>query len=234
MGNTIGHTFKISTFGESHGHSLGVIIDGCPPNLPIDLEALQRDIDRRRPGQSDIVTQRKETDVAHVLSGIFEGVTTGTPIAIQFMNQDHKSADYDSVKSLYRPGHADFTALYRTGPLPARSLRRGPAAAARVRGRAAEGAGRGPSGHARGNRDRIGQCGARSLAGNAAGARDRLVLEPWHLLLLGSEIALATQATPARHRVRPGPAFRDPLLVLHSSIPHCMRREDHGAAAEPH
>ncbi len=115
MGNTFGHTFKITTYGESHGHSLGVIIDGCPPNLPIDFDALQTDIDRRRPGQNDLVTPRRETDIAHILSGVFEGVTTGTPIAIQFINEDHKSKDYESVKSLYRPGHADFTYDARFG-----------------------------------------------------------------------------------------------------------------------
>jgi chorismate synthase len=115
MGNTFGHTFKITTFGESHGHSLGVVIDGCPPNLPIDIEAIQRDLDRRRPGQSELVSPRSEPDVAHILSGIFEGVSTGTPIAIQFINKDHQSNDYETVKALYRPGHADFTYDARFG-----------------------------------------------------------------------------------------------------------------------
>jgi chorismate synthase len=115
MGNTFGHTFKITTFGESHGHSLGVIIDGCPPKLPIDVVALQQELDRRRPGQNDLVTPRSEPDTAHILSGVFEGISTGTPIAIQFINKDHKSKDYETVKALYRPGHADLTYDARFG-----------------------------------------------------------------------------------------------------------------------
>ncbi|MGB0645770.1 MAG: chorismate synthase [Bradymonadia bacterium] len=115
MGNIFGHTFRVTTFGESHGSSLGVIVDGCPPNLPIDLEALQGEIARRRPGQSEIVSSRQERDIAHVQSGIFEGVTTGAPIAIQFFNEDQRSGDYDTVKGLYRPGHADLTYDARFG-----------------------------------------------------------------------------------------------------------------------
>ena len=108
-GSTLGQLFKISTFGESHGFGIGVIIDGCPANLPIDLEFLQSELDLRRPGQSKITTQRKESDTVQVLSGIFEGVSTGTPIALLIPNEDQRSKDYSHNKDVYRPSHADYT-----------------------------------------------------------------------------------------------------------------------------
>ena len=108
-GNTFGHSFRITTFGESHGAAIGVIIDGCPAGLDIDLTKIQHDLDRRRPGQSEITTQRKESDSVQVLSGIFEGKTTGTPIALQIVNEDARSKDYSHIKDTYRPSHADFT-----------------------------------------------------------------------------------------------------------------------------
>ena len=108
-GNSFGKIFKISTFGESHGIGIGVVIDGCPAGLIIDISDIQKELDRRKPGQSSITTQRKETDSAEILSGIFEGKTTGTPIAIFIKNKDHQSKDYDNVKENYRPSHADFT-----------------------------------------------------------------------------------------------------------------------------
>lgn len=108
-GNTFGQLFKISTFGESHGPAIGVIIDGCPSQLPIDLEFIQSELDKRKPGQSRITTQRKESDTVQVLSGIFEGKSTGTPIALLIPNEDHRSKDYEHNKDVYRPSHADYT-----------------------------------------------------------------------------------------------------------------------------
>ena len=108
-GSTFGQIFKISTFGESHGQAIGVVIDGCPAGLHLDLEAIQRDLDRRRPGQSRIVTQRKEEDSFKILSGVFEDTTEGTPIALVIFNKDQKSKDYDHIKDKFRPSHADFT-----------------------------------------------------------------------------------------------------------------------------
>ncbi|PTS93213.1 chorismate synthase [Pedobacter sp. HMWF019] len=108
-GNTFGQLFKISTFGESHGKAIGVIIDGCPSQLPIDMEFIQSELDKRRPGQSKITTQRKESDTVEILSGIFEGQSTGTPIALLIPNEDHRSKDYEHNKDVYRPSHADYT-----------------------------------------------------------------------------------------------------------------------------
>ncbi|GAK89127.1 chorismate synthase [Nonlabens ulvanivorans] len=106
-GNTFGTLFKLTTYGESHGIAIGGIIDGCPAGLTLDTEAIQRDLDRRKPGQSKIVTQRKESDTVQFMSGIFEGVTTGTPIGFQIVNENQKSKDYSHIKDTYRPSHAD-------------------------------------------------------------------------------------------------------------------------------
>lgn len=108
-GNSYGKLFKLTTFGESHGTSIGGIIDGCPSRLAIDFEKIQHELNRRKPGQSEIVTQRKEPDEVEFLSGIFEGVTTGTPIAFQIINTNQKSKDYSHIKDVYRPSHADYT-----------------------------------------------------------------------------------------------------------------------------
>ncbi len=108
-GNTFGHLFTITTFGESHGKGLGVIIDGCPSGIPVNEEDIQKDLDRRRPGQSKIVTQRKEKDQIQIISGVFEGVTTGTPIGMIIINEDQKSRDYNHIKDSFRPSHADYT-----------------------------------------------------------------------------------------------------------------------------
>lgn len=108
-GNTFGQLFRISTFGESHGQAIGVIIDGCPAQLPIDMDFIQSELDKRRPGQSKITTQRKESDTVQVLSGIFEGKTTGTPIALLIPNEDQRSKDYSHNQDVYRPSHADYT-----------------------------------------------------------------------------------------------------------------------------
>ena len=108
-GSTFGRAFRVTTAGESHGPANVVIIDGCPPGLPLSEEDIIPDLERRRPGQSKIVTQRKEPDLPEILSGVFEGKTTGTPIAIIVRNQDQRSRDYSNIKDVYRPGHADFT-----------------------------------------------------------------------------------------------------------------------------
>lgn len=109
MGNTFGHLFRITTFGESHGGGVGVIIDGCPPRLEITTEEIQFELDRRRPGQSKITTPRKEADQCEILSGVFEGKTLGTPISILVRNKDTRSQDYDEMAVKYRPSHADST-----------------------------------------------------------------------------------------------------------------------------
>lgn len=109
MSSTIGTIFKLSTFGESHGIAIGGVIDGVPSNVSIDLDAIQADLDKRKPGQSEIVTQRKESDKVQILSGLFDGKTTGTSIGFIIPNDDQKSKDYDHIKDVYRPSHADFT-----------------------------------------------------------------------------------------------------------------------------
>lgn len=114
-GNSFGETFRITTFGESHGPGIGVIVDGCPAGIPIDLEYIQRRLDRRRPGQSDVVTPRDEKDKVHVMSGLFEGKTTGTPIGMVIYNVDMRSNDYNNLKDLFRPGHADYTYFKKYG-----------------------------------------------------------------------------------------------------------------------
>ena len=107
-GNTFGKIFKLTTFGESHGKAIGGIIDGCPAGVSVDFDKIQYEMDRRKPGQSKIVTQRKEPDTVEFLSGIFEGMTTGTPIGFMIHNNNQKSKDYEHIKNSYRPSHADF------------------------------------------------------------------------------------------------------------------------------
>lgn len=107
-GNTFGNLFRITTFGESHGNAIGGVLDGCPPGIAINLEEIQKDLDRRKPGQSAIVTQRKEPDEVEFYSGIFEGKTTGTPIGFAIHNTNQKSQDYSHIKDSYRPSHADY------------------------------------------------------------------------------------------------------------------------------
>ncbi|MHA4896160.1 chorismate synthase [Pedobacter sp. PWIIR3] len=108
-GNSFGQLFRISTFGESHGLAIGVILDGCPAQLPIDLVFIQSELDKRKPGQSKITTQRKESDTVQILSGVFEGKATGTPIAMLIPNEDQRSKDYSHNTDVYRPSHADYT-----------------------------------------------------------------------------------------------------------------------------
>lgn len=108
-GSTYGNIFKISTWGESHGKALGVVIDGCPAGLPLCEEDIQKYLDKRKPGQNSTTTARKESDTVEILSGVFEGITTGTPISLMVRNADQHSKDYSDIASVYRPGHADYT-----------------------------------------------------------------------------------------------------------------------------
>ncbi|MBL4865296.1 MAG: chorismate synthase, partial [Pseudomonadales bacterium] len=114
-GNSFGKLFSVSTFGESHGIALGCIIDGCPPGMALTESDLQVDLDRRKPGTSKYTTQRKEPDQVEILSGVFEGKTTGTPIGLLIRNQDQKSKDYTDIKDTFRPGHADYTYSHKYG-----------------------------------------------------------------------------------------------------------------------
>ncbi len=113
--NTFGHRFKFTTFGESHGKALGCIVDGVPAGITIDEEFIQSEMDRRKPGQNKYATARKEGDKVEILSGVFEGITTGTPISMVIFNENQKSKDYTNVKDLFRPGHADFTYFNKYG-----------------------------------------------------------------------------------------------------------------------
>mgnify|MGYP001042017860 CR=1 FL=1 len=114
-GNTIGQCFTVTTCGESHGAALAAIVDGCPPGIVIDMAHIQQELDRRKPGTSQFATQRKEQDQVRILSGIFEGKTTGTPIGLIIENQDQKSKDYADIKETFRPGHADYTYHHKYG-----------------------------------------------------------------------------------------------------------------------
>ncbi|WP_158828306.1 chorismate synthase [Mucilaginibacter lacusdianchii] len=114
-GNSFGQLFRITTFGESHGEAIGVIIDGCPAQLPVDLDYIQAELDKRKPGQSKITTQRKESDTVKILSGVFNGRTTGTPIAMLIPNEDQRSKDYSHNTDVFRPSHADYTYFSKYG-----------------------------------------------------------------------------------------------------------------------
>lgn len=114
-GNTFGELFRVTTFGESHGPAIGLIIDGVPSKIPLTESDIQADLDRRRPGQSKITTQRNENDAVEILSGVFEGKTTGAPLAMLIRNEDQRSKDYSNIKDLFRPGHADYTYFAKYG-----------------------------------------------------------------------------------------------------------------------
>src|SRR5690606_13858260 len=114
-GNSFGKLFTVTTFGESHGLALGCIVDGCPPGLQLSEEDIQIDLDRRKPGTSRYTTQRREGDRVKILSGVFEGRTTGTPIGLLIENEDQKSKDYSNIKDLFRPAHADYTYQQKYG-----------------------------------------------------------------------------------------------------------------------
>jgi chorismate synthase len=128
-GSTFGHLFRVTNFGESHGPAIGCVIDGCPPGLPLNEQDIQPDLDRRRPGTSRHVTQRQEEDKVQILSGVFEGLTTGTPIALLIANTDQRSKDYANLLDTFRPGHADYTYWRKYG---ARDPRGGGRASARL------------------------------------------------------------------------------------------------------
>ena len=113
--NTFGHMFRVTTFGESHGVAIGCVVDGCPPMIPLTVEEIQHDLDRRRPGQSRFTTQRQEPDEVEILSGVFEGRTTGCAIGLLIRNTDQKSKDYSAIKDLFRPAHADYTYHHKYG-----------------------------------------------------------------------------------------------------------------------
>ena len=115
MGNTFGHLFRITTWGESHGGAIGVVIDGCPPKLAIDINTIQAELDRRRPGQSHLTTSRQEEDRVEILSGVFDGQTLGSPISMLVWNKDAKPSAYEHLKDVYRPSHADFTYQQKFG-----------------------------------------------------------------------------------------------------------------------
>ena len=114
-GNTIGKNFTVTTFGESHGVALGCVIDGCPPGIEISSEEIQKELDLRKPGSNKYTTQRKENDEVEILSGIFEGTTTGTPIGLLIRNKDQRSSDYDELKDVFRPSHADYSYIQKYG-----------------------------------------------------------------------------------------------------------------------
>ena len=114
-GSTIGHLFRVTTFGESHGPAIGAVVDGCPPGLELSIEDIQPDLDRRKPGTSRHVTQRKEPDQVEILSGVYQGKTTGTPIALLIRNTDQRSQDYGDIVDSFRPGHADYAYMQKYG-----------------------------------------------------------------------------------------------------------------------
>ncbi len=113
--NSFGHLFRVTTWGESHGPALGATVDGCPPGVPVTAEALQVWLDRRKPGQNKFTTQRREPDEVEILSGVFEGVSTGTPIQLMIRNTDQRSKDYGDIAEKFRPGHADITYWQKYG-----------------------------------------------------------------------------------------------------------------------
>ena len=113
--NTFGKIFRFTTWGESHGPAIGCVVDGCPPNIPLSVKDIQKDMDRRRPGKSKFTSQRKESDKVEILSGVFHGRSTGTPISMIIYNQDAKSRDYETIKNKFRPGHADYTYFLKYG-----------------------------------------------------------------------------------------------------------------------
>ncbi|MFN3682114.1 MAG: chorismate synthase, partial [Nitrospira sp.] len=114
-GNTFGRLFTVTSFGESHGAAIGCVVDGCPPGLPLSASDIQRELDRRKPGTSRHVTQRRESDTVEILSGLFEDKTTGAPIALLIRNEDQRGRDYDELADTFRPGHADYTYWQKYG-----------------------------------------------------------------------------------------------------------------------
>src|ERR1700694_2710514 len=159
-GSTLGTLFTVTTFGESHGPAIGCVIDGCPPGMALSEADIQPDLDRRKPGTSRHVTQRREEDVVEILSGVYEGRTTGTPIALLIRNTDARSKDYAKIAASFRPGHADYTYLRKYGLRDprggGRSSARLPAPAVAAGGLAEKGVGEGHSGRGRGYLSQLG------------------------------------------------------------------------------
>jgi chorismate synthase len=193
-GNSFGTLFRVTTFGESHGPGVGVIIDGCPPRLPIAVEEIQRELDRRRPGQSAITTQRRESDTVEILSGVHEGVTLGTPIALLVRNQDQRSGDYEEMRTKFRPSHADYTYQAKYGV------------------RAWEGGGRASA------RETIGRVAAAVLARKALAAAGALDIVAWVQRVQDLEVevdpATVTQAAVESNIVRcPDAAMAEKMIA---------------------
>ena len=175
-GNSFGSAFRVTTFGESHGPAVGVIVDGCPPRLPVAVEEIQRELDRRRPGQSAITTQRREADAVEILSGVHDGVTLGTPIAMMVRNTDQRSGDYDEMRTKFRPSHADFTYKAKYGV------------------RAWEGGGRASA------RETVGRVAAGVLARKALAAAGPIEIVAWVQRVQDIEVAV-DPSTAAREAV---------------------------------
>jgi len=194
MASGFGHLFRIATFGESHGGAVGVVVDGCPPRLPLAVEEIQRDLDRRRPGQSKVTTPRAEPDQAEILSGLFEGQTLGTPIAIVVRNVDARPGAYTDFKDVYRPSHADFTYEAKYG---IRNWQGGGRASARETvGRVAAGA------------------IARKLLSHAAGVEVLAYVRRIHALEAAVDPARVTQADVEANVVRcPDPAVAAAMIA---------------------
>ncbi len=187
-GNSFGTMFRVTTFGESHGPGVGVVVDGCPPRLPITVEEIQRELDRRRPGQSAITTQRREADAVEILSGVHDGLTLGTPIALLVRNQDQRSGDYEEMRTKYRPSHADYTYQAKFGV------------------RAWEGGGRASA------RETIGRVAAGVLARKALAAAGAIEIVAWVQRVQDLEVevdATHRHARGGRGQHRPLPRRRD-------------------------
>jgi chorismate synthase len=193
-GNSFGSAFRVTTFGESHGPAVGVIVDGCPPRLPVAVEEIQRELDRRRPGQSAITTQRREADAVEILSGVHEGHTLGTPIAMLVRNTDQRSGDYDEMRTKFRPSHADYTYKAKYGV------------------RAWEGGGRASA------RETVGRVAAGVLARKALAAAGPIAIVAWVQRVQDIEVDVdpltATQAAVDANIVRcPDPATAEKMIA---------------------
>ncbi len=184
-GNSFGTMFRVTTFGESHGPAVGVVVDGCPPRLPITVEEIQLELDRRRPGQSAITTQRREPDTVEILSGVRDGLTLGTPISLLVRNSDQRSGDYDEMRTKFRPSHADYTYQAKFGV------------------RAWEGGGRASA------RETIGRVAAGVLARKALAAAGAIDIVAWVQRVQDLEVEVDTdQGHPRRRRVQHRPLPR--------------------------
>src|SRR3954468_11773851 len=195
MGSSFGTLFRITTFGESHGVGVGVIVDGCPPRLPLAVGEIQAELDRRRPGQSAITTQRREADAVEILSGVHDGVTLGTPIAMVVRNQDQRGGDYEEMKTKYRPSHADYTYQAKYGI------------------RAWQGGGRASA------RETVGRGGAGGLAPKLLAVEAAVEIVAWVKQVAGREAAIdptrVTRGDVEANIVRcPDPAAAEEMIAL--------------------